>query len=146
MGNTKLKMLQSFIGNNFTASPSPYAHWLNGKVIAASESKVVFEFVVRKEMTNPIGTLHGGVTASIIDDLIGVTIFCLDEEYFFSTVNLIVDYFSPAREGDIILAETSIIKRGKQLINAQCDIWNADKTRLIAKGYSNLLKTEIKKS
>ncbi|RYZ52015.1 MAG: hypothetical protein EOP49_10500 [Sphingobacteriales bacterium] len=34
----------------------------------------------------------------------------------------------------------------EQFINAECEIWNADKTRLIAKGYSNLFKTEIKKS
>lgn len=26
------------------------------------------------------------------------------------------------------------------MINAQCEIWNADKTRMIARGYSNLLK------
>lgn len=146
MENTSLKMLQNFIGNYFTKSPSPFSHWLKGRVIAASDSKTVFEFIVRKEMTNPIGTLHGGVTASIIDDLIGVTVFCLDEDFFFTTVNLIIDYFGSAKEGDIIIAETIIIKKGRQLINVQCDIWNSDRTKLIAKGYSNLLKTEVKKA
>ena len=56
-----------------------------------------------------------------------------------------MDYFAPAREGDVIIADTSVIKKGKQMINAQCEIWNENKTRLIAKGYSNLLKIDIKK-
>ena len=45
-----------------------------------------------------------------------------------------------SKENDNIVAETQIIKRGKQFVNAQCEIWNADKTRLIARGTSNLFK------
>ena len=45
-----------------------------------------------------------------------------------------------ADENDNIVAETKIIKRGKQFVNAECEIWNADKTRLIARGTSNLFK------
>jgi acyl-coenzyme A thioesterase 13 len=96
-------------------------------------------------MTNPVGTLHGGVTSAIIDDIIGATMFSFDEEHFYTTVNLVVDYFAHAREGDIVIADTSIVKKGKQMVNAQCEIWNADKTRLIARGYSNLLKTNTKR-
>lgn len=96
-------------------------------------------------MTNPVGTLHGGVTSSIIDDAIGATMFSLNENCFYTTLNLVVDYFAPARAGDVILADTAIIKKGRQIINAQCEIWNEKRTRIIAKGYSNLLKTNINK-
>ena len=77
MENKRLQLLQSFIGKPFTGSPSPYAKWLNGTVISADESSVEFQFEVRKEMTNPVGMLHGGVTAGIIDDCIGVNFIVL---------------------------------------------------------------------
>lgn len=141
----QLSVLQSFIGKEFTASPSPFMHWLKPIVLSAESGKLAFQYTVRKEMTNPVRGLHGGVTAAIMDDIIGATMFSLNEEHFYTTVNNVIDYFSPARESDLIVAETSIIRKGKQIVNVQCEIWNADKTRLIARGYSNLLKTTLKK-
>lgn len=140
-----LEVLQSFTGREFSESPSPFMLWLKPVLLSAEKGKLSFQYRVRKEMTNPIGTLHGGVTAAIIDDIIGATMFSLNEEYFYTTINNVVDYFAPAREPDLIIAETSILKKGNQIVNVQCEIWNADKSKLLAKGYSNLLKTNLKR-
>jgi acyl-coenzyme A thioesterase 13 len=140
-----LEILQAAIGKEFISSPSPFMHWLQPIVLAAESGKLSFQYTVRKEMTNPIGTLHGGVTAAIIDDVIGATMFSLNEDFFYTTLNNVIDYFSAGHEGDVIIAETMLIKKGKQIVNAQCEVWNADKSRLIARGYSNLLKTEMKR-
>lgn len=139
------EVLRAHIGKQITDSPSPFMSWLAPVVLVVEEGSLTFQHTVRKEMTNPFGTLHGGITAAIIDDAIGATLISYGEPYFYVSVNLVVDYLSAAREGDVILAETSIIKKGSQVVNAQCEVWNADKTKLIAKGYTNLLKTEIKK-
>src|SRR4051812_9982997 len=96
--NKSLEVLKSYIGKEFTASPSPFSSWLKPVVLAAEEGKLTFQFQVRKEMTNPIGTLHGGVTAAIIDDIIGTTFFSYNEEYFYITLNNVIDYFATARE------------------------------------------------
>lgn len=136
----KLQIIKSFTGKEFTASPSPFMRWLNPVVISAEEGEIAFRYTVRKEWLNPMGNLHGGVTAAIMDDIIGATMFSLNEKTFIVTVNNTIDYFSTAKENDNIVAETKIIKRGKQFVNAQCEIWNADKTRLIARGTSNLFK------
>ena len=141
----QLEVLQEHVDKEFTASPSPYMKWLKPIVLKAEQGQLSFQYIVRKEMTNPMGTLHGGVTSSIVDDIIGATMFSFNEDCFYTTVNLVVDYFAPACEGDVIIADTSVIKKGKQMVNAQCEIWNENKTRLIARGYSNLLKTNIKK-
>jgi len=139
------EVLRAHIGKQITDSPSPFMSWLAPVVLAIEDGSLTFQHTVRKEMTNPFGTLHGGITAAIIDDAIGATLISYGEPYFYVSVNLVIDYLSAAREGDVILAETSIIKKGSQVVNAQCEVWNADKTKLIAKGYTNLLKTEIKK-
>ncbi|MDR6159189.1 acyl-coenzyme A thioesterase 13 [Chryseobacterium sp. SLBN-27] len=136
----RLAQLKQFIGKEFTQSPSPFMKWLNPIILSAEEGHLEFQYTIRHEWLNPAGNLHGGITAAIIDDIIGATMFSLNESSFMTTINNIIDYFSTAGENDIIVAQTKIIKRGKQFVNAQCEIWNADKTRLIARGTSNLFK------
>lgn len=136
----RLAQLKQFIGKEFDQSPSPFMKWLNPVVLSAEEGHLEFQYTIRPEWLNPVGNLHGGVTAAIIDDIIGATMFSLNENSFITTINNVIDYFSTAKENDNIVAETKIIKRGKQFVNAQCEIWNADKTRLIARGTSNLFK------
>ncbi|MBB6371544.1 PaaI family thioesterase [Chryseobacterium shigense] len=136
----RLAQLQQFIGKEFDQSPSPFMKWLNPIVLSAEEGHLEFKYTVRPEWLNPVGNLHGGVTAAIMDDIIGATMFSLNENSFITTINNVIDYFSTAKENDNIVAETKIIKRGRKFVNAQCEIWNADKTRLIARGTSNLFK------
>jgi len=136
----RLAQLKQFIGKEFDQSPSPFMKWLNPIVLSVEEGQLEFQYTIRPEWLNPIGNLHGGVTAAIIDDVIGATMFSLNENSFITTINNVIDYFSTAKENDNIVAETKIIKRGKQFVNAQFEIWNADKTRLIARGTSNLFK------
>ncbi len=143
--NNQLETLQSYTGKEFSASPSPFMLWLRPVVLSAERGRLSFRYCVRKEMTNPIGILHGGVSAAIIDDIMGATMYSLSEDYFYTTINNVIDYFSPAKEGDELIADTLIVKKGNQIVNVQCELWNADKSRLIAKGTSNLMKTNQKK-
>lgn len=140
-----LEHMKNLIGKEFTASPSPFMRWLNPIVISVEKGHLEFQYTIRPEWLNPIGNLHGGVTAAIIDDVLGATMFSLNEPTFYTTINNVIDYFSIGKNGENIIAETQITKLGKQFVNATCEIWNADKSRLIAKGTSNLFRTEIKK-
>jgi len=137
--NKRLLFLQSFKGKEIKSSPSPFMNWLKPIVISAEPGELIFSYVVRKEMTNPNGTLHGGVTAGIIDDLIGATVYALGLSSTYTTINNSIDYFAPAKEGDLIQARTAIVKRGRSIINLQCELFLPAKKRLIAKGYSNML-------
>ena len=141
--NKSLALFKANIGKDATHSPSPLLRWLNPTLVSAEEGALEFSYVIREEMTNPMHILHGGTTAAIIDDAIGATVFSLGNTHLYNTVNLNVDYFSTAKEGDTIIAKTAMVKKGNQIMNVQCEVWNAEKTRLIAKGYSNLLKTKV---
>jgi len=135
----RLELIQSFQGKIFDQSPSHYMNWLRPTVVSAEPGTLSFSYLIRKEMTNPLGTLHGGVTAGIIDDLIGATVYTLGMEHRYTTVNNVIDYFAPAKEGDLIVATTTIVKKGRSIINLQCDVFLPAKDRLIARGYSNML-------
>ncbi|MFL9838364.1 PaaI family thioesterase [Flavobacterium sp. ST-75] len=140
------EFLKQYLGKKIENSPSAFMNWLNPVMVSVEPGSLTFQYTVRKEMTNPFGTMHGGVTAAIIDDAIGATLISLGEPFFHVTVNLAIDYFAPAREGDEIIAISHIVKKGKQIVNAQCEIWTANKAKLLAKGYTNLIKTEVPKS
>jgi len=38
-----------------------------------------------------------------------------------------------------------LIKNGAQFANAECIVWNRDKTKMIAKGHSTMFKIQAKK-
>ncbi|MBD0778966.1 PaaI family thioesterase [Maribacter sp. ANRC-HE7] len=141
--NKPLAYLKEHLGKDSTQSPSPLMRWLNPTLVSAQAGELEFSYLVREEMTNPLGIIHGGTTAAIIDDAMGAAVFSLGVTHAYTTVNLSVDYFSRAKAGDTIIAKTNITKKGQQIINAECEVWNADKTRMIAKGHSNLIRTKI---
>lgn len=143
MENERLRYLKSFVGKPFTKSPSPFAHWLQGTVLEVNADSVEFQFTVRKEMTNPVGMLHGGVTSAMIDDCMGINFFVLGLDYFYPTINLNVDFFSPAREGDKVHVRTQVVKQGKSIINLRAEVFNADR-KLLAQASSNLAASKIK--
>lgn len=142
MENKRLQLLQSFLGKPFSGSPSPFAKWLNGTVISVDEKSIEFQFLVRKEMTNPAGTLHGGVICGMFDDCIGINFMILGTENFFPTINLNVEFFSAVKEGDTVIVKTNVMKRGKSIINIKADMFNSE--RIVASATSNLVISEMK--
>lgn len=136
--NPVLEIFLSLKGKEIEMSPSPLTAWLRPIMEEAEAGSLTFSYLVRKEMTNPAGTLHGGVIAAIMDDIMGATMYTLDPNSFKVSINLNVDFFYTAKEGERVMARTSIAKNGSKVVNAQCDLFN-EEGRLLAKGYSNLL-------
>lgn len=142
MENPFLQHLQASIGKPMTDSPSPFGRWLGGVLTAAQAGELSAEFSVRPEMTNPVGFLHGGVIAGIMDDLIGATVFSLGGEYFYASLNLAVDYIAAVKSGATLSATARIVQRTSNVINAECTLVNGD-GGLVARGTSNLVKISV---
>ncbi|MCU0427061.1 MAG: PaaI family thioesterase [Candidatus Kapabacteria bacterium] len=139
--NPVLEHFRQLVGTNFSQhSPSPLGRWLDCTIIAAERGMLEVAMIIRPELLNPAGTFHGGAIAALMDDVIGATIFMLGKKNFFTSVNLVVDYFAVAKKDEKIIAQTAIVKEGSTIINAQCEVWNADKSKLLARGTSNLMK------
>ncbi|MEM1097140.1 MAG: PaaI family thioesterase [Bacteroidota bacterium] len=135
-----LEMLQAKVGQRFgTGSPSPFGRWLDGLLLEAEEGLIRAEFEVREEMTNPVGMLHGGATAAIIDDLIGTMVATLNRPSFYASVNLHIDFLTASRAGRTITGTARVVRPGRTLINAECELRD-HRDRLVARGVSNLIK------
>ncbi len=111
------------------------------KLLEVREGSVTCQFQVTEEMLNLNGTLHGGIASAMMDDLMGLTIFSLGETNFFASVSLDVRFFRPVELGEKILAKSKVIRRGRRLINIECELIRDD-GKLAAKCLSDMLRTE----
>jgi acyl-coenzyme A thioesterase 13 len=139
-------MFENFIGKSAqeTNSPSPWGKLLNGTLLAAEKGKMRVSLEVRAELTNPGGILHGGAIAGLIDEVIGFTTFSLEKPGFYVAMNLNVDFLQPGILGETIIAETEVIKDGRNVAHVICNVYN-QAGKLMAKASSNLMLTQIQK-
>ncbi|NPA68657.1 MAG: PaaI family thioesterase [Chlorobi bacterium] len=138
--NKIVALFRTQIGKELKDSPSPAGLWLKPVLLHVEEGHLKAEFTIRKEMTNPAGMLHGGMITLIADEMIGATIATLDLPDFYPSVNLYTDFLSGAKEGKKVIAEAQIIRKGKNIINTECKIYNPETKQLIAKSQSNNIK------
>ena len=141
--NPRLDFFRSQVGNDMSGSISPFGRWLKGTIRAAEYGRLVVDYTIREELTNPAGVLHGGVAAGILDDLIGATVFTLGREYAYTSVNLTIDFLHAARLGDVVTATAEIIRAGKNIVHGEGRIVSAD-GKIIAKCATNLIQTSVK--
>lgn len=143
--NQALKYLQSRVGQPFgDEHPSPVGRWLNGTVRAAKAGEFEANFLVRPDMTNPVGILHGGIMATIMDEAMGIAIYTLDDANFFAAINLVTDFLRSAKLGEVITARAKVVRRGRRIVHAECHVVNAS-GELLAKGSCNCAITEMSK-
>lgn len=102
-------------------------------------------FVVREDMMNPVGLLHGGVHSAIIDELSGFLVAVQPVDTWFVSVNLSVDFHNKVKLGEVIIGKAVIKKRGKTIINVECELVNSD-GEIVSRGTTNLANTFKPKS
>jgi len=142
MSNKILEFFQSNLDKAPAEMAPPFNKWLNGIMREAEPGNILMEFTVRREMTNPIGILHGGMHAAMIDEVIGMAVVTLNDRTFYTTLNLSIDYLDKASLGETILARGMVVRNGKNILNAVCEIRNTE-GKLLSKGSSNLFNTQI---
>ncbi len=141
--NKTVEFFKSQIGRIIEHSPSAVGMWLKPVLKEVHEGSLTAEFIVRKEMTNPANMLHGGIIALISDEMIGASIATLEMPDFFPSVNLHTDFLYGAKLGETITAKAEIIRKGKNIINTECKIYNSN-NKIIAKSTSNSIKSNSK--
>jgi uncharacterized protein (TIGR00369 family) len=141
--NKRLSFLSQFIGKPMDKHFSPVAKWLNGKLMSIEEGRMEVEYQVREDMCNPMGTLHGGIAATILDDIVGTMVYAMGREFGFTSVNLNCDFLNPAVVGDLLVAKSEVIRAGKNVIHVEGRLLNA-RGSIVAKCTSNLIQTGFK--
>jgi uncharacterized protein (TIGR00369 family) len=141
--NKRLVFLQTYVGRSFGDGVSPVAQWLNGKLLEISENFLKMEYFVREDMCNPMQILHGGIAATILDDVVGTVVYAMGREFAYTSVNLNCDYLHAGRIGDILIVEARVIRAGKNIVHTEGVIIGPG-GKVIAKCTSNLIQTSLR--
>jgi acyl-coenzyme A thioesterase 13 len=75
--------------------------------------------------------------------VMGMTVYVMETEFFYPTINLNMDYFATAKEGDTVIVTAEVLRQGKTLIHMKASLTN-DKGKLLAQGSSNLVASPIR--
>lgn len=131
------QLFQQFIGKNFPKEVSGFTSWLNGTLVSLDLDQIEMTFIIREDMLNPVGLMHGGVHSAIMDEMMGFLVAIQPTESWFVSVNLSVDFYNKVKLGEQVTGQAKIIKQGKNIINVICELRNSER-ELVSRGSSNL--------
>src|SRR2546426_8526957 len=107
--------------------PPPIAVLLGMWITQVSEGRVVFAVEPAEYHYNPLGTVHGGVTATLLDSALGCVVqSMLPGETSYNTLELKVNYLRPitAKTGTVY-SEGKIIHVGGRIATAEARLTDA---------------------
>jgi 1,4-dihydroxy-2-naphthoyl-CoA hydrolase len=92
------------------------------------------ELVVRPELLNPFGSVHGGVLAALADHVLGAVLYpVIPRGSWAATTQLNLNFTAPVREGTLV-ARSEIISLSKRTAVVRIDVRNGDRLVGAAQG------------
>jgi uncharacterized protein (TIGR00369 family) len=122
-----------------------FMHHIQFDLTDIEAGKVTGSLKMEEKHLQQFGYLHGGVTATVADLVMGFAAFSLvSENEGTVTSDLKVSYLRPAL-GDTIEAVGYVIKQGNLLYFCEADIFAVDNgvRTLVARGYSTMCAVKI---
>jgi acyl-CoA thioesterase len=102
---------------------NPFFCLLGIEPISWGEGKASLEMQVSPDMTNGEGWLQGGIYTSLVDEAMALAIYTLlNEGEMIATISCTTTFLRGVRAGEIIRAEASVVRRGRQIIFAEGNI------------------------
>jgi len=128
---------------NGTSDYRGIAHLLKFKPIQVDDGAVVFEGHPSKEVYNPIGTVHGGYAATLLDSAMGCAVHTkLKHGQGYTTLELKIAYHRAMTESSgPVRAEGKVISFGRRAAFAEGRLLDKD-GRLCASGTTTCLVFE----
>jgi 1,4-dihydroxy-2-naphthoyl-CoA hydrolase len=113
--------------NAVAEAQPPFGRLLGMKLIEVSPDRVVTELVVREELTNRNGGLHGGAVMALADNLGGTATFLnLPAGASTTTIESKTNFFAACPLGETVRTETTPLHRGRTTMVWQTRITRAD--------------------
>jgi uncharacterized protein (TIGR00369 family) len=119
-----------------TLPPPPIAMLHDFEIVEAEEGRAVFALTPAEWMYNPIGMVHGGIAATILDSCMGCAVHTtLPAGVGYTTTDLQVRYIrAMGGETGRVLAEGHVVHRGRRTATAEGRVFVESDEKLIAHG------------
>jgi uncharacterized protein (TIGR00369 family) len=104
-----------------TLAPPPIARLLALELVEVREGRAVFALEPAEWMYNPIGSVHGGIAATILDSCMGCAVHTtLEAGVGYTTADLQVRYIRAMRDTTgRVLAEGRVVHAGRRTATAE---------------------------
>ncbi len=121
--------------------PPPIAVLMRYRPVEIGEGRVVFEGEPGEEHYNPIGVVHGGYAATMLDSVLGCAVHTtLPAGVAYTSLGLEVKYLRPiTRDTGRVLCEASVIYRGRRQATSEAVVTAADSGKVLASGTSTCM-------
>jgi uncharacterized protein (TIGR00369 family) len=124
--------------------PPPIAVVMNYSIAELEEGRAVFEGQPGEEHYNPIGVVHGGYAATILDSALGCSVHTTcPAGVGYTSQTLEVKYLRPiTRDTGTVRCEAEVVYRGRKTATSEARLTEASTGKLLAAGTSTCLILE----
>ena len=120
--------------------PPPVMHTLGMSGVEVNDGLIVFRLQPQEFHYNPLGTMHGGVLATLLDSATGCAVHTtLPAGMAYTSLDLTVKFLRPVtiRSG-MLRCEGTLLSRGSRIALAQAQVFDAA-DKLVAHATSSCL-------
>ena len=116
--------------------PPPIAVTMQLRPVEIEEGRAVFEGEPGEEHYNPIGVVHGGYAATLLDSALGCAVHTtLPAGIGYTSLGIEAKYVRPiTRDTGRVLCEASVLYRGRKQATAEATLTAAETGKLLASG------------
>jgi uncharacterized protein (TIGR00369 family) len=134
---TGLEQVQALLA---AGKQPPIGETLAFSLVEVAKGQAVFEGVPDRRAYNPLGTIHGGYAATLLDSACGIaTHSALAEGQSYTTLELKIAYHrAMTADTGLVRAVGSVLSIGRRVAFAEAKLTDAD-GRLLASATSTLL-------
>jgi uncharacterized protein (TIGR00369 family) len=121
--------------------PPPIAVTLRMAVVDIGDGEATFEGLPGEEHFNPIGVVHGGYAATLLDSAMGCAVHTtLPAGVGYTTLTLETKFMRPiGRDTGVVRAEAKVVHRGRRQVTTEGRLVAGDRGKLLAHGTGTCL-------
>ena len=140
---TGLELLRAIAAGN--APGAPIAELMGFEPVEAEEGRVLFAAVPGPHHYNPIGTVHGGLAATLLDSAMGCAVHTtLPDGVGYTTLELKVNFTRPiTTDTGRVLCEGTVVHRGGRVATAEGRVLAERDGKLLAHGTTTCLLMSV---
>lgn len=111
-----------------TVPPAPIAVLIGMQIVEVEEGRVVFSAQPDEYHYNPIGTVHGGIAATLLDSALGCAVHSmLPAGTAYTTLEIKVNYLRPmTSKTGTVYSEGKVIHLGGRVATAEARLTDAE--------------------
>jgi uncharacterized protein (TIGR00369 family) len=122
-------------------APPPIAELFDFELVEVEEGRALFAGRPGPQHYNPIGVVHGGLAATLLDSAMGCAVHTtLEPGWSYGTLDLSARFVRPiTSDTGRILCEGVVVHRGGRTATTEGRVWAEETGKLLAHGTGSVL-------